>query len=194
MAHSIGAIICRSFTRRLHQSCVWPLSRTRTSLSSAKSWRLSRLDVMNIFSLSIQSVCYWFVYWLELWFTSRLTSTTSLMRSGRSGVVVSWAPNHRRKPRPGKSCLPRKLPSGWPKSCPVKLKFSCTCDCVQSRWLSDLVFESFASERETESPTMTERHHVRIQSFGSVPSSSCESSSMRAMMFMRIAISELNLI
>jgi hypothetical protein len=41
---------------------------------------------------------------------------------------------------------------------------------------------------------MTERHHVRIQSFGSVPSSSCESSSMMAMMFMRIAISELNVI
>ena len=40
-------IVCRLFTRRLHQSCVWPLSRTRTSLSSARSWRLLRYENMT---------------------------------------------------------------------------------------------------------------------------------------------------
>jgi len=38
----------------------------------------------------------------------RLTSMTSMKRTGRSGVVVSWAPSH----RPKRELLPRKLPRG----------------------------------------------------------------------------------
>ena len=68
---------------------------------------------------------------MQKWLFPRQTSMTSLMRSGRSGVVVWWDPNHKRKPRPGRSCLPRRLHNGWPKS--ISITFILYFNWVMSR-------------------------------------------------------------
>jgi len=79
----------------------------RTIFSSARSCRLLRLDFMNIFfyasNLCSIDLC---TDWNS--FSPRPTSTTSFMRSGRTGIVVSWVPNHRRKPRAGEKLLAKE--------------------------------------------------------------------------------------
>nr|ACU23507.1 unknown [Glycine max] len=48
----------------------------------------------------------------RVWRLSRLTSTTNMTSTERSGVVGSWDPNPKRKPEQRRSFLPRKLLRG----------------------------------------------------------------------------------
>ena len=64
---------------------------------------------------------------------------TSMKSTGRIGVVESWVPNPKPKPKRRKGLLPRKLPRGWPRGCVI---FCCSlCHfCVYLNWSFFLYF------------------------------------------------------
>ena len=105
-------VLHRSCIRKLLQPCVWQPWRMKTKWSSAEFWRQLRYLGWVLFAFWLNAL----LGFLLMFFYFRPTSMTSMKRTGRSGVVVSWAPSHRPGPRPKREFLLRKLPRGWTKS------------------------------------------------------------------------------